>query len=180
MLQYLGTELLDEIRGTYAERLRLARERGYGKPESKYHWLYAELDYRSRFLRQALLFLNSLPKFMTGEDADKPMLYVVSYTTGMFTEASIGDAAFNSRSPEKFFDSSNGYWRDMEEALTLMGDGYDFTNLPLYYTDLCEYTVRCVRLHLYIREKAYHAIDREKFVGLVHFEPPADEEGGAA
>ena len=61
-----------------------------------------------------------------------------------------------------------------------MGMDYDCANLPMYYVDLCEYTVRCVRLHLYIRERAFHAIDREKFAALVRHVPPDNEEGGAA
>ncbi len=180
MLQYLGPELLDEIRSSYADRFQLARDRGYGKPESKYHWLYEELDYRIRLLRQVSLFLRSLSAFMTGTNGDKPMFYVVSYTTDLFVEESIGQAAYNHEGAEKFFDQGNVFWREMQEVLDVMGHDYDFANLPMYYVDLCEYAVRCVRLHLYIREKAFHAIDRDKFAGLMRYASPVNEEGGAA
>ena len=182
MLEYLGIDLLNDVHEAYADRLQRALDRGYAEPGSKYHWLYEELDYRIRTLRQVSLFLNALTAFMSGNNGDKPMFFVVSYTTDLFTEERIGEAAYNHEGSERFFDSSNAYWQEMQEVLALMGKDYDFANLPMYYVDLCEYTVRSVRLHLYIRECAFHAIDRDKFDVLMRRQtyPAAATEGGAA
>jgi|GEM_PF-1204914 hypothetical protein len=167
MLNYLGTELISEIQKAYNERLQLAVERGYSDPGSKYYWLFEELSYRVKLLRQVNLFLNSLSLYMTSKDGDQPMYFVVSYTTDLFTEKRIGEAAFNREGKEQFFLESCTYWLEMQEVLDIMGHGYNYTNLPLYYVDLCEYAVRAVRLHLYIREREFHAIDRDKFDALM-------------
>lgn len=181
MLNYLSKDLLDEVRSTYAERFRLAHDRGYSDPSSKYYWLYEELGYRLRLLRQVNLFLNSLSMYMASRDGEQPMYFVVSYTTNLFTEKRIGEAAFNRKDKEMFFHESCTYWQEMQEVLNLMSHDYDFANLPMYYVDLCEYAVRAVRLHLYIRERAFHAIDREKFDTLMQRQLyPDNEQGGAA
>ena len=181
MLNYLGTELISEIQKAYSERFQLAVERGYSEPGSKYYWLFEELSYRTRLVRQVNLFLNSLSLYMTSKDGDKPMYFVVSYITDLFTEKRIGEAAFNRAGKEQFFHESCTYWQEMQEVLDVMAHGYDFTNLPMYYVDLCEYAVRAVRLHLYIRERKFHAIDRDKFDDLMRRQIfQSTVEGGAA
>ena len=84
MLAYFSTELLKELLDYYLPRFRLAEERGFAVQGSKYAWLYDELRLRVSTIRQALLFLDSLPKFMECEDNSKPMQYVVSYTSTLF------------------------------------------------------------------------------------------------
>ena len=84
MLAYFSTELLKELLDYYLPRFRLAEDRGFAVQGSKYAWLYDELRLRVSTIRQALLFLDSLPKFMECEDNSKPMQYVVSYTSTLF------------------------------------------------------------------------------------------------
>ena len=67
MLAYFSTELLKELLDYYLPRYRLAEERGFAVQGSKYAWLYDELRLRISTIQQALLFLDSLPKFMSGQ-----------------------------------------------------------------------------------------------------------------
>lgn len=181
MLNYLGRELIHALHKAYSERFQLAVDRGFSNPDSKYYWLFEELSYRVRLLRQVDLFLNSLSQYMPSSDGEKPMYYVVSYTTDLFSQNRIGEAAFNREGKEQYIHESCTYWQEMQEVLDMMSGKYDFQNLPLYYVDLCEYAVRAVRLHLYIREKEFRAIDREKFDALMQRQifPEVVQSGGA-
>jgi len=167
MLNYYGYQLLQELLDYYKPRLQLAEERGYAVQGSKYAWLYEELQHRMRFLRQTVLFLDALPKFMGGEDDSKPMQYVVSYTSRFFTPESIGDIARDAADTHPFFNSGNIYWNELQQALDHFGVDYDMSNLPLLYVDLTEYVVRASRLYLQIREGHFRAIDRDKFDSIM-------------
>ena len=175
MLMYFSEALLQERLDYYLPRFRLAEERGFSAPDSKYIWLYEELRLRISVLRQAQLFIESLPKFMEGADHDKPMQYAVSYTSAIFAPEQLGTADL-----EPFFNDANPYWLDFQEASDHFTADYDFSDLPLYYVDLCEYIVRTVRLYLQIRETAIHAIDKGRFAELMHASPPVKNAGRSA
>ena len=55
MLMYFSAALLQELLDYYLPRSRLAEERGFSAPDSKYIWLYEELRLRISVLRQAQL-----------------------------------------------------------------------------------------------------------------------------
>lgn len=172
MLMYFSEELLQELLDYYLPRFRLAEERGFSAPDSKYIWLYEELRLRISVLRQTQLFIEALPKFMDSTDRDKPMQYVVSYSSTIFAPEQMGAVDASS-----FFNDSDPYWLDFQEASDHFAADYDFSDLPLYYVDLCEYIVRTVRLYLQIRETAIHAIDKGRFAELMHASPPVKNAG---
>lgn len=177
MLEYYGVELLTELQEYYLPRFRLAEERGYAVQNSKYYWLFGELQQRIRVLRQTLLFLESLPKFMQCEDEFKPLQYVVSYVGKLFTVESIGEIARSEQDIHPFFNDSNPYWEDLQEALNHFDQTYDMNNLPLLYVDLCEYVIRAIRLYFQIRERQFKAIDRGKFDAIMHLKTPVQNAG---
>ena len=177
MLEYYGVDLLNEIQEYYLPRFRLAEERGYAVQNSKYFWLFEELQQRIRMLRQTLLFLETLPKFMQCEDEYRPLQYVVSYVGKLFTVESIGEIARSEQDIHPFFNDSNPYWEDLQEALNHFDQSYDMNNLPLLYVDLCEYVVRAIRLYFQVRERQFKAIDRGKFDAIMHLKAPMQNAG---
>lgn len=177
MLEYYGVELLNELQEYYLPRFRLAEERGYAIQNSKYHWLFEELQQRVRMLRQTLLFLESLPKFMQCEDEYKPLQYVVSYVGKLFAVESIGEIARSDQDTHPFFNDSNPYWLDLQEALDHFDQAYDMKNLPLLYVDMSEYVTRAIRLYFQIREQRFKAVDRGKFDSIMHLKAPVQNAG---
>ena len=177
MLAYFSTELLKELLDYYLPRYRLAEERGFAVQGSKYAWLYDELRLRVSTIRQALLFLDSLPKFMECEDNSKPMQYVVSYTSALFAPDGASSVDRGQDDIHPYFNDGNPYWLDFQEAVDNFPTDYDLSNLPLFYVDLCEYVVRAIRLYLQIREGSFHAIDKGKFETIMHANAPVRNAG---
>lgn len=167
MMDYYGVDLLKAIRDAYAPRCELAQERGYAVEGNKYYWLYEELHYRMQVIRQAMLFLDALPQFLCQTDEDKHLQYVVGYASSFFTQDKMGGAERDEQGGHPIFNDGNPYWVDVQEAMDHFDKNYDLKNLPLLYIDSCELVVRMIRLHLFVREKCYHAIDREKFDSLM-------------
>lgn len=178
MLEYYGVSLLNELQDYYLPRLRLAEERGYAVQNNKYFWLYDELRQRVLMLRQTLLFLESLPHFMNdGKDDCQAMQYAVRYTGKLFSEESIDNIPCSAQDIHPFFNDSDPYWRDLQEALENFDNSYDLQNLPMLYVDLCEYVTRAIRLYFHIRERQFKAIDRGKFDALMHLRSPVQNAG---
>lgn len=169
-MRYLGVEMLDTIQNAYAEGLGLAQQRGYDREGDKYHWLYEELRTRLEAIDQVKRFIKALPLFMSENDAERPLTYVVSYSVEFFTEDRIGKAAFPKEEGTSYFRDGNPYLEDMNAVLNEFNDKYKFEITPLFYVDLCEYLVRVVRLYLYIREQEFHAIDRANFAQLMQLD----------
>ena len=168
MIDYYGLELLKDLMAYYAPRYQLALERGYDKDESKYQWLYIELEHRVRFLRQMSLYLKALPSFMNDGDGDKALQYVIGYVSGFFTDKCVGVCPRGENEEHPYFNDHNPYYQKFIESIDNFDSDYDMKNPPLLYVDLCEYAVRGVRLYLYIREHQFKAIDRGKFDELMH------------
>lgn len=177
MLEYYGVDLLNELQEYYLPRFQLAEERGYAVQSSKYYWLFEELQQRIRMLRQTVLFLEALPKFMQCEDECLPLQHVVSYVGKLFTVESIGEIARSDQDIHPFFNVSNPYWQDLQEALDHFDQAYDMKNLPMLYVDLCEYITRAIRLYFQIRERQFKAIDRGKFDAIMHLKAPVQNAG---
>ena len=166
IMDYYGMELLTEIQSVYSQRYKLAVERGFDKPGSKYKWLYDELQYRLRFLRQIILFSEALAQFIRPGSEEDAVRYVVRYVSGFFNDENCCVTEHEGgRHP--FFNDENGYYIDFKEALDRVDANYDLTIHPLLLVDLTECAVRAARLHLQIREQQYHAIDRDKFDTLM-------------
>lgn len=163
MLDYFGTEFLDELVAYYQPRYTMAVERGYDKESSRYNWLFLELRDRLLVICQMRQFLKALPSFMAASDEEHIFRYVVSYATAFFKEEFVASIARSDEDAHPFFNDNNPYWRQMNEVLNSFGSTYDTSNLPLLYIDLCEYSIRCLRLYLQLRESCTHPIDRGKF-----------------
>ena len=163
MLDYLGIELLDTFVEYYLPRYHQAEERGFGKEEQKYHWLYLELKERILVVSQARRYLKSLPLFMTTASEEQIFQSVTSYIASLFNRDRIGEIQRPEDGDHPYFNDHNPYWNQMNEVFDSMGVAYDTTNLPMLYVDLSEYVVRAVRLYLQIRELSFHAIDKGKF-----------------
>lgn len=163
MLQYYGQEFLQGLQTYYVQRLSLALEHGYSVEDNKYFWLYKELDLRVRAIRQTLLFLDALPKFMGTATGEESMGYALKYTGDYFTADRIGSENRPQGEPHPYFNDGNPYWLQFQEAHDNFGLDYDLTNAPMLYVDLAEYVVRGLRLYIQIRERKFCAIDRGKF-----------------
>lgn len=163
MIEYYGTKFLDELYDYYRSRYLQAKERGYDEEKSRYYWLFKELRERLLMLLQVARFLEALPRFMSSALDEQAIQYVTTYTSDFFKPELVGELERDQAGVHPFFNEANPYWTQMNEVLDGMDEGYDTHNLPLLYVDLCEYTVRAVRLYFQIREMQIRAIDREKF-----------------
>ena len=163
---YYGPELLDQIRDAYRHRADAAVERGFNQPSSKYLWLYRELEFRLNFLHRTVLFLDALPKFISEGKEEEALGYVVHYVSALFSRENCGNVE-EKDGKHPFFSDCNLYYRDFNESLNHFDREYDLKNHPLLYVDLSECTVRAARLYLQIREKQFHAIDRDNFDPLM-------------
>lgn len=171
MLYYFGQEFLLRLQNYYGQRLALALEHGYNADGNKYYWLYMELELRVKAIRQTILFLNALPKFMGTATGEESMGFVTKYIGAYFTSESIGEEKCADEQKHPYFNDSNSYWKQFQEAIDNFGMGYDMTLLPILYVDLAEYVVRGLRLYFQIRERKFCAIDRGKFEDLMQAKP---------
>ena len=167
MMLFYGKDLLDKLSVYYGERLRTAKEYGFEAPDAKFNWLYLELDFRVKLLRQVRLFLNVLPEFLTNSTEDAAMQYVVGFTSPWFTEKYIGNLPSDKEGGCVYFHDSNPYWAAISEVMDNMDTDSDFSVLPMFYLTLCEYVIRNLRLYFFLREQLYKPIDREKFDELM-------------
>lgn len=172
MLYYFGQEFLQGLQNYYGQRLALALERGYDASGNKYFWLYTELELRIKAIRQTILFLNALPRFMGTSTGEESMGYVAKYIGDFFSSESIGEEKRSDGQEHPYFNASNPYWTQFQEALDNFGMEYDMTLLPMLYVDLTEYVVRGLRLYFQIRERKFCAIDRGKFEDLMQPKAP--------
>lgn len=79
-----GSDLLKQIYAAYLERYQKALERGYDVEGKRYHWLYNELLCRVQRLREALLYMEALPHFLSGADEIMQLQYIMGYTSRLF------------------------------------------------------------------------------------------------
>ena len=167
MLCYYGIELLQQLQDYYRHRLQMAQSRGFMEQGHKFYWLYEELLLRTQLLRQTMLYLDALPKFMNENDTDAAFQYVISYGSDWFRKNAIGESPQTTDGKSELYSDSDPYWSDVVEAMDNFGTDYNVKVLPLLYIDLCEYVVRCVRFLFHVREHYAHAIDKEKFDELM-------------
>ena len=151
----------------YLERYQKALERGYDVEGERYHWLYNELLCRVQRLREALLYMEALPHFLSGADEDHALQYIMGYTSRLFRPENIGSCERDENQEHPFFRDSNPYWRELQEAMDAFNDPEILSNRPLLYVYACELITRAHRLYLQIREVQFRSIDREKFHALM-------------
>ena len=81
MMTLYGVELLRHIYEAYLERYLKSLQRGYDTDGNRYHWLYSELLIRVQTLREAMLYLDALPRFLDTAEDDKVLQCVFEYTS---------------------------------------------------------------------------------------------------
>ena len=167
VMDLYGTDLLKQIQATYQGRFQKALERGFDQEGNPYHWLFAELHTRLQTLREALLYLDALPKFLDTADTDKPYQYLMTFMTRYFSQERIG-ASEDSGAPNPFFQDENPYWKELQDALDAFNDPDLLRDLPLFFIYSCELITRAVRLYFQIRESKFRAIDRSNFDTVMH------------
>ena len=148
-----GSDLLKQIYAAYLERYQKALERGYDVEGERYHWLYNELLCRVQRLREALLYMEALPHFLSGADEDHALQYIMGYTSRLFRPENIGSCERDENQEHPFFRDSNPYWRELQEAMDAFNDPEILSNRPLLYVYACELITRAHRLYLQIRER---------------------------
>lgn len=166
VMDLYGTELLTLIQSTYQARFQKALERGYDQQGNRYYWLYDELHIRLQTIREAILFLDALPKFLNTAEDDKMFEYVISFVMRYFSHKSIG-ATDDPEGHNPFFQDQNPYWQDFQEAMDALNEPVLLQSLPLFFVYSSELVVRAIRLYFQIREAKFHAIDRGNFDGLM-------------
>lgn len=167
MMFLYGTELLDKLSVYYGNRLRTAKEHGFESPDAKYNWLYQELSFRVKMLRQVRAFIQVLPEFLTHCNEDTAIKYAVDFTSPWFSEKYIGELPSNADGSCPYFTDSNPYWAAISEVMDSIDTDTDFTVLPMFHLTLCEYVIRNLRLYFYLRERQFKPIDRNKFDSLM-------------
>lgn len=171
MLNYFGVGFLQDLHGYYADRLALATASGFQHPDNKYHWLYEELWYRTNCCHQLILVLHSLPAFLDPEKPEDAFQHIYGVTLKWFSNEAIEGAPRDEQHGCLFFTDACGYWTELNELFNLFDGDYPYSSKPLFYVDLCEYAIRNIRLHFYIREQLGNAIDRNKFNDLMCWKP---------
>lgn len=167
MMTLYGVDLLKQIYVAYMERYQKALQRGYDNEGERYYWLYCELHIRVQTLREAILYLDALPRFLDSSEDDKVLQFVFGYTSRLFSPENIGTSDQSEGEEHPFFHDGNPFWRELQEGMDIFNESEVLKNRPLFYVYACELVTRAIRLYLQIRETKFHAIDREKFNGLM-------------
>ena len=160
---YFGVDLLHHLQRHYEQRLSLALSKSFNQTDSRYYWLFKELECRVTMLRKLLVMISALPGFMCRQTEEQVFAMVVSSTSSWFSDDVLGDQPKDAAGNCSYYQESNPYWVDYQLAMDRFTPDYDYTNLAAFYVDLVEYLVMTVRLYFFIREQQFRPIDRGKF-----------------
>ena len=58
---YFGVDLLHHLQRHYEQRLSLALSKSFNQTDSRYYWLFKELECRVTMLRKLLVMISALP-----------------------------------------------------------------------------------------------------------------------
>ena len=152
---YFGVDLLHHLQRHYEQRLSLALSKSFNQTDSRYYWLFKELECRVTMLRKLLAMISALPGFMCRQ------------TSSWFSDDVLGEQPKDAAGNCSYYQESNPYWVDYQLAMDRFTPDYDYTNLATFYVDLVEYLVMAVRLYFFIREQQFRPIDRGKYDELV-------------
>lgn len=164
---YFGVDLLHHLQKHYEPRLSLALSKSFNQADSRYFWLFKELECRVTTLRKILVMISALPGFMCRQTEEQVFAMVVSSTSSWFSVDVLGDQPKDAAGNCSYYQESNPYWVDYQLAIDRFTPDYDYTNLATFYVDLVEYLVMAVRLYFFIREQQFRPIDRGKYDELV-------------
>ena len=164
---YFGVDLLHHLQRHYEQRLSLALSKSFNQADSRYYWLFKELECRVTTLRKLLVMISALPGFMCRQTEEQVFAMVVNSTSAWFSDDVLGDQPKDAAGHCSYYQESNPYWVDYQLAMDRFAPDYDYTNLAAFYVDLVEYLVMAVRLYFFIREQQFRPIDRGKYDELV-------------
>lgn len=150
---YFGVDLLHHLQKHYEQRLSLALSKSFNQTDSRYYWLFKELECRVTMLRKLLVMISALPGFMCRQTEEQVFAMVVSSTSSWFSDDVLGDQPKDAAGNCSYYQESNPYWVDYQLAMDRFTPDYDYTNLAAFYVDLVEYLVMAVRLYFFIREQ---------------------------
>ena len=177
MLYFYGAELLDRLGAHYGARLRRAKEQGFDRDRSEYHWLWRELDLRVRMIRQTRVFLDALPGFLVRCTGEEAMRYTADFTSSWFTEEYVGILPEDDEGRCPYLSDSSPYWTAVCEAMDELDAGAGRSPLPMFCVELGELAARSLRLCFFLREKQFRPIDGDRFGSLT---APDEELGSSA
>lgn len=164
---YFGVDLLHHLQRHYEQRLSLALSKSFNQADSRYYWLFKELECRVTMLRKLLAMISALPGFICRQTEEQVFAMVVSSTSSWFSDDVLGEQPKDAAGNCSYYQESNPYWVDYQLAMDRFTPDYDYTNLATFYVDLVEYLVMAVRLYFFIREQQFRPIDRGKYDELV-------------
>lgn len=164
---YFGIDLLHHLQRHYEQRLSLALSKSFDQPDSRYFWLFKELECRVTTLRKLLVLTSALPGFLCRQTEEQVFTMVVNFTSPWFSDQMLGDQPKDATGSCSYYQESNPYWVDYQLAMDRFTQDYDYSNLVTFYVDLVEYLVMAVRLYFFIREQQFRPIDRGKYDDLV-------------
>lgn len=164
---YFGIDLLHHLQRHYEQRLSLALSKSFDQPDSRYFWLFKELECRVTTLRKLLVLTSALPGFLCRQTEEQVFTMVVNFTSPWFSDQILGDQPKDATGSCAYYQESNPYWVDYQLAMDRFTQDYDYSNLMIFYVDLVEYLVMAVRLYFFVREQQFRPIDRGKYDDLV-------------
>lgn len=88
---YFGVDLLHHLQKHYEPRLSLALSKSFNQADSRYFWLFKELECRVTTLRKILVMISALPGFMCRQTEEQVFAMVVSSTSSWFSDDVLGD-----------------------------------------------------------------------------------------
>lgn len=147
---YFGVDLLHHLQKHYEPRLSLALSKSFNQADSRYFWLFKELECRVTTLRKILVMISALPGFMCRQTEEQVFAMVVSSTSSWFSVDVLGDQPKDAAGNCSYYQESNPYWVDYQLAVDRFTPDYDYTNLAAFYVDLVEYLVMAVRLYFFM------------------------------
>ena len=88
---YFGVDLLHHLQRHYEQRLSLALSKSFNQTDSRYYWLFKELECRVTMLRKLLAMISALPGFMCRQTEEQVFAMVVSSTSSWFSDDVLGE-----------------------------------------------------------------------------------------
>ena len=83
---YFGVDLLHHLQRHYEQRLSLALSKSFNQADSRYYWLFKELECRVTTLRKLLVMISALPGFMCRQTEEQVFAMVVNSTSAWFSD----------------------------------------------------------------------------------------------
>ena len=96
---YFGVDLRHHLQRHYEQRLSLALSKSFNQTDSRYYWLFKELECRVTTLRKLLVMISALPGFMCRQTEEQVFAMVVSSTSSWFSDDVLGDQPLRATAP---------------------------------------------------------------------------------